>query len=125
MPRALGAEEEHLETTTVRLPRIPGVCIAPQYVAEPLLRAEGFTDIRYVDKQAGDTAPIASGKVDFDTNYASNLVQGIDAGEPIALLSGVHVGCFELFAGNAVRTVAELKGKTVGIQGLGSTRMCS
>src|SRR5262249_31725144 len=41
--------------------------------------------------------------------------------EAIALLSGVHVGCFELFAGDNVRTVAELKGKTVGIQGLGST----
>ena len=27
---------------------IPGICIAPQYVAEELLRAEGFTDVRYV-----------------------------------------------------------------------------
>jgi NitT/TauT family transport system substrate-binding protein len=27
------------ETTTIRLAKIPGVCIAPQYVAEELLRA--------------------------------------------------------------------------------------
>ena len=26
----------------------PGICVAPQYVVEELLRAEGFTDIRYV-----------------------------------------------------------------------------
>ena len=29
------------------------ICVAPWYVAEELLRAEGFTDIRYVHVQAG------------------------------------------------------------------------
>ena len=38
-----------LETTTVRLAKVPTICIAPQYIADELLRAEGFTDIRYVD----------------------------------------------------------------------------
>jgi NitT/TauT family transport system substrate-binding protein len=119
MPPVLGAEER-LETTSVRLPRIPGVCIAPEYIVEPLLRAEGFTDIRYVDQPATTTEPVAHGKVDFDVNYASNFVKGIDAGEPIVLLAGVMVGCFELFVGNSIRTVADLKGRSVGIQGLGS-----
>jgi len=36
------------------------------------------------------------------------------------LLSGVHVGCFELFANEGIRGVPDLKGKTVGVQGLGS-----
>ena len=27
----------------------PGICLAPQYVAEDLLRAEGFTDVEYVE----------------------------------------------------------------------------
>jgi NitT/TauT family transport system substrate-binding protein len=109
-----------LETTTVRLQKSAAICIAPQYIAEALLRAEGFTDIRYVDGPAGDPEPLARGKVDFDTNYASNFVRAIDAGEPITLLSGVHVGCFELFAGNGIRTIGDLKGKTVGIQALGT-----
>jgi NitT/TauT family transport system substrate-binding protein len=117
---ALGAEDL-LETTTARLPRKAVVCVAPQYVAEALLRAEGFTEIRYIDQPPAATEPVASGKVDFDMNFASNLVKGIDAGEPIVLLSGVHVGCFELFAGNHVRTFADLRGKSVGIQVLGST----
>jgi NitT/TauT family transport system substrate-binding protein len=40
--------EPVLETTSVRLAKIPGICIAPQYVAEELLREEGFADVRYV-----------------------------------------------------------------------------
>src|SRR5215831_21227415 len=48
VPRALDAEGA-LETTAVRVVKVPGICVAPQYVAEELLRAEGFTDVRYVD----------------------------------------------------------------------------
>lgn len=117
---ALRAAEPAPETTRVRLPRIPGICIAPQYVAEELLRAEGFSDIRYVDGAPGSTNMVARGEVDFDTNYASNFIQSIDRGEPITLLSGVMVGCFELFASESVRTIADLKGKSVGIQAVGA-----
>ena len=42
------AAEPPPEITTIRLERDPVICIAPQ-VVEELLRAEGFTDIRYVD----------------------------------------------------------------------------
>ena len=38
------ADEGPPEVTTVRLSKIPGICVAPQYVVEKLLRAEGFTD---------------------------------------------------------------------------------
>src|SRR5713101_8615226 len=43
-PQRAFAMEGALETTTVRLANLPGICIAPQYVAEELLRAEGFAD---------------------------------------------------------------------------------
>ena len=42
------ADEGPPETTTIRLRRDPAICVAPWYIAEELLRAEGFTDIRYV-----------------------------------------------------------------------------
>jgi NitT/TauT family transport system substrate-binding protein len=45
-PKSLHAEPPP-ETTSVRLAKIRGICIAPQYVAEELLRAEGFTEVRY------------------------------------------------------------------------------
>jgi NitT/TauT family transport system substrate-binding protein len=42
------AADGPLETTTVRF-QMPGLCVVPSlYIAEERLRAEGFTDIRYV-----------------------------------------------------------------------------
>ena len=52
-PPGSNAQSERLETTTVRIAKIAGICIAPQYAADELLRAEGFTDIRYVPADAG------------------------------------------------------------------------
>jgi len=115
-PRARAAEGV-LETTTVRLTKVAGICLAPQYVAEELLRAEGFTEIRYVDAPPG-VLPL--GKADFTQAYASNFLRQIDGGDPITLLSGVHVGCFELFSNEGINEIPDLKGKTVGVQALGS-----
>jgi NitT/TauT family transport system substrate-binding protein len=117
------ADEGPPETTSVRLTKIPGICIAPQYVAEELLRAEGFTDVRYVALEAGadNATGIARGEVDFSLNFAAPLMIPIDTGEPIKVVAGVHPGCFELFANERVRSILDLKGKSVGVQGLGST----
>src|SRR2546422_7057877 len=45
----------------------------------------------------------------------------IDAGDPIVLLAGVHIGCLELFGNDRVRTIRDLKGKTVAVPDLGGT----
>jgi hypothetical protein len=47
-PRGLAAEGPP-DTATVRFVQNPVICIAPQYAAEELLRAEGFTDVSYVE----------------------------------------------------------------------------
>ena len=52
-PRNSSAGDERLETTSVRLAKIPSICIAPHYLAEELMRAEGFTDVRYVPSEPG------------------------------------------------------------------------
>jgi NitT/TauT family transport system substrate-binding protein len=113
------ASEEPLETTTVRL-QTPGLCVAPLLIAEALLRAEGFTDIRYVPSDFGSTELVARGAVDFAPQYAPQCVRAIDAGEPLMLLSGVMVGCFELFAREGIGSITDLKGKSVGAQEAGS-----
>jgi len=115
------AEEGPPETRTVRLGKISGICIAPQYVADELLRAEGFLDIRFVATDAGipATLSVARGEVDFTANFAPSLIIPIDAGEPITIVGGEHIGCFELFARDGIRSVLDLKGKNVGVQGLG------
>jgi NitT/TauT family transport system substrate-binding protein len=117
-PRAEAAEGP-LETTTVRFQK-PGLCVSSLYIAEELLRAEGFTDIRYVDASMGATGPVARGKVDFAPLYASDCVREIDAGEPLMLLAGVMAGCFELFGNEGIRSITDLKGKSVGLQAMGS-----
>jgi NitT/TauT family transport system substrate-binding protein len=115
------AEAAPPETTTVRLSKIPGVCIAPQYVVEELLRAEGFAEIRYVAVDAGrHSERMARGELDFSLNFAAPLVLSVDAGDPVKVVAGVHSGCFELFANERIRSVVDLKGKSVGVQGLGS-----
>ena len=47
------AAEAPPETTRVRLFKFPGICLAPTYIAEDLLRAEGFTDVQYLESPKG------------------------------------------------------------------------
>lgn len=117
------AEEASLETTAVRFASGPGVCPAPLWVAERLLRTDGFTDVRYVEVQSGltSTAQTGSGDMDFVVEFATAFAISIDEGAPLKVLSGVHVGCYELFGHAGIRSVLDLKGKRVGAGwGLGS-----
>jgi NitT/TauT family transport system substrate-binding protein len=111
MPRA----EDRIETTSVRFLKSPSICVAPQYVADQLLRAEGFTDIRYID--ITDPREFEQ-RADFSGFFASTLVLRADADAPLKVLTGMHVGCFELFANDAIKSVVDLKGKRVGVFGL-------
>src|SRR5689334_14056691 len=86
--RIASAAEERLETTRIRLPRIGGVCTAPQYIADDLLRAEGFTDIGGVETTPGAPvlAAMARGDIDLGLNYVAPDILAVDAGEPITML---------------------------------------
>ena len=114
------AEEGALETTTVRLPKIFSICVAPQYVADELLRAEGFTDIRYVATGTNAPEAIARGEIDFGSNFAPVLITGLDRGLPITALGPLHVGCFEVFGRQGIQSILDLKGKSVGVEAIGS-----
>ena len=110
-PRVLAAEGS-LETTTVRLSKFSAICFAPQYVADELLRSEGFADIRYVDHQPG--TGVATGEADFSLSFAPQLVAAVDAGQAVTALAGVHLGCFELFGSESIHSISDLRGKSVG-----------
>ena len=80
-----------------------------------MLRAEGFTDIRYVD--TGPTTlhqDLGRGLYDFHAAVTPAHVVAIDAGIPISIVAGVHAGCYELFAHGGIRGIGDLKGKRVG-----------
>jgi NitT/TauT family transport system substrate-binding protein len=107
------------ETVSVRLPVFYKIsdCQIPEYEAGELLRAEGFTDVRLVDSGTGlDSADwLAKGELDFDWNYPTTYARSIEAGAQITVLAGLHVGCLELFARDGINSIADLKGKRVGI----------
>jgi len=114
------AQDERLETTTVRLAKNDGICIAPQYIADELLRIEGFTDIQYVTRLPPVMATaIGRGDVDMSMEFEAQLIPAIESGEPVTILAGVHVGCFELFAHERIRSIRDLKGRKVGTQAWG------
>src|SRR5712691_2893637 len=105
------AAEPPPETTRIRLPLTPSICLAPQYLAEQLLRSEGFTDVQWVSggptglANAGTPGArrLGAGEVDVMVNFAAPLVVALDEGNRIVVLAGVHVGCFELIATERVR----------------------
>jgi NitT/TauT family transport system substrate-binding protein len=108
------------ETTRVTLLQTASMCQAPQYVAEDLLRGEGFTEVRYIKKEGPHAIAeaLASGEANINMHFSGPLILRLDAGAPITILAGVHPGCYELFATERVRMLSDLKGKTVGIRGL-------
>jgi len=50
LPRTAAAEPPP-ETSRLRIVKAPAICLAPEYVAEELLRLEGFSEVEYVTVQ--------------------------------------------------------------------------
>jgi NitT/TauT family transport system substrate-binding protein len=113
------ADEGPPEVTTIRLPLTPNICVAPQFISDKLLRAEGFIEIRRLADTPNDA--VARGELDFSLDTAAWVVAHLDAGEPVTALTGVHIGCYELFAHESIQTISDLKGKRVGVRVLGAS----
>jgi NitT/TauT family transport system substrate-binding protein len=96
--------------------------MAPHFVAEDLLRSEGFTDIQYVSRPdlVETEHALATGEADLNINYALRLVARLDAGDPMVVLAGVHPGCVEILGNDRVRSIRDLKGKRIAAGLVGS-----
>ena len=92
----------HLHRASVRRRR----CCAPK--ASPMSATS--------QRRRAVTGEDGTRRAGFQPELAAPLVLSIDAGDPVTVVSGVHSGCFELFANERVRSVLDLKGKSVGVQ---------
>ena len=117
----LAAAEPPPETKKIRLIHSPSLCLAPQYIAEDLLRLEGFTDVNYYPLGTRNAPKaLTDGRADITLWNAPGMIPYIDSGLPIVLLAGVHSGCYELFGNDRVSAIRECKGKTLATYYLGS-----
>ncbi|MEA2984056.1 MAG: NitT/TauT family transport system substrate-binding protein [Alphaproteobacteria bacterium] len=115
------AAEPPPETTTIRLPFIPAACTGPLFMAEDLLREEGFTDVQYVPATMVSVGMVAEGAVDLSMEAGFDYLPLMDTDLPLTLLAGIQVGCHELRANDSVKGIPDLRGKKVGINALGAT----
>ena len=114
LSRRAEAAEPPPETRALRVGQFGSLCVAPQYVAEDLLRAEGFTQVEYPQTKGADLyKDIAAGRIHLTMGFAGPGIVDIDAGLPLVFLAGVHPGCYEVFGTARIRTMRDFKGKTI------------
>jgi NitT/TauT family transport system substrate-binding protein len=120
------------EMTTLKIAQFGSLCVTPQYVAQELLRGEGFSDVQYPKTTGGDLYhALATGKVDLSLGFVGPAIVAIDAGVPLVFLAGIHPGCYEVFGTERIRTIRDFKGKTIAVTAEGgaassfSSRPCS
>src|SRR5436190_20877719 len=111
-PAAPPAAAEALETTTIRLAKGVSVCLAPQYLAEETLKTEGFTEVQYVEAPSSENS-LAAGDVDICQVFAASILPLVEAEAPLVILSGVHVGCWELSGTQHINVISDLKVQTI------------
>ena len=115
------------ETTSINIvfdPNIPILCYGPQYVATEMLKLEGFTEISYTPylegEGANDALVVAAGNADISTVWTGDFFSAADLGDPVVALSGMHIGCTEIFAHQGIKSFRDLKGKKVALYAPGS-----
>lgn len=123
---SLAAGEPPPETKRIRLGRVDVAdvaCLSPIWIAEELLRAEGFEDVQYVPYFTKDLpdefAGVTSGAVDITQTDVFAILLALDAGKPTVALGGIHGGCYELYGASGLRSIRDLKGKTIAVANLG------
>lgn len=115
----IASAEPPPEVTKLRLVHTPAICLAPQYLIEDLLEAEGFTEVEYVDIHHGAPKVIVDGDADMSMWDVPGIVPTIDANSPLVVLSGVHAGCYELMVHDGIDTIGDLRGRSIGVYAKG------
>src|SRR5258706_16325703 len=98
------------ETTRLRIPWVPSTCRSPEWIAEELLRAEGFTEVTYVMKEGtqGMAQALASGEADIGGHFSAPVILRLEAGDAIVILGGEDSGGFEFMCTKRICSICDL-----------------
>ena len=86
----VSAQEGPPEITTIRLSKNPGICIAPQFVAEALLEGEGFTNIQYIDTGVNVYPGFTAGTIDISMAFIAPITARVSRRRACRLLRAVR-----------------------------------
>ncbi|UCD67706.1 MAG: ABC transporter substrate-binding protein [Betaproteobacteria bacterium] len=117
MPQSASADPPP-EITRVTIADTPALCFAPQFVAEELLKFEGFSEVEYV-KVVDDIPTTLAKSADISMFGGPSIIPAIDKGYPISVIGALHEGCWELFAHEPIRSLQDLVGRRIAIRSLG------
>ena len=105
------------------------LCLAPLHLAylngyfEEEFKSAGISwEMEEVDlSQAAEL--LAAGKINACVGLTASLIQPIDNGLDITFTTGLHTGCTKYYvqANSSINTPADLKGKKIGVPGLGDS----
>jgi NitT/TauT family transport system substrate-binding protein len=102
-----------------------GLCSAPLFIAEDLgfYAEEGLTrdQVRIEGSQLSQL--LTMGTIDVASTLVTSLIQPLANGLDVKVPLAVHTGCIKALVApdSDIRTVADLKGKRIGVGGMGST----
>lgn len=108
------AEPGPPETTTVRIVK-PAPCDPGVWLAKDLLLQEGFTHVEFVETPFTSRKWITERLAEFALGHTEFVTGTIDSGAPIVVLSGLHLGCLELWVGPGIANVRDLRGRRISI----------
>jgi len=97
-------------TTTIASRRIRPSA-SPAVRGQRLAECRGIHNVVYVQSDAGvEQAKASRWRSRLHLHFSGPFLLQVDRGLRVTLLAGIHVGCFELFAKEGIRSVADLKG---------------
>ena len=115
-------DPEKKELYHLKVAYSPSLCQAPLHIAveNGFFEEEGI-DAENIQVEAAHVAEaIGADQVDVGFGLIGKFLQPIENGLNIKFTAGIHTGCIKLLApaDSGIKTVADLKGKKIGVTGL-------